>query len=225
MGKAEKNQGIIPLEDLKAKNFEDLPKLTTKQEKYADIFCINPHIGPIEAYRRAYNTSESNAAKNYRRVYDDPDFKRYVSIIKSAITHHLGITEPQIIHILTLKARSDITQVVNWDKHGRTTYTPSKDLSESARLSISQFELHEVPCLDAKGKPQYDSRGLIANRKIKITMKDQMKSLELLGTYLGLWKKGDDMKDATRLEMLNKFMEFVKSDDAIMLKGDENKDG
>ena len=200
---------LLNYQDIKVKNLEDLPKsLTSKMELYADTIVVNPHIDPIEAYQKTFKCTKVSAAKNYRRVYDRPEFRQYIKIMKAAISEHLGISEEQIIAILSARVKSKITDIASWDKYGNVTYIPSADLDEGAALAINKFEVTERPILDGDGKPQYDKGRLLADRRIKVDMRNPDKPVELLGRYLNLWDK-DDSETGRREALLARFMSMV----------------
>lgn len=206
---SEKEHPLLPYSEIKMKNLPDLPAdLTSRMESYADLMVVNPHLDRIEAYMKVYKCSRVSAAKNFRRVYDRPEFKEYVKVMKAAVSEHLGITEEQLIHILSMRVKTKITDVVKWDKNGNVEYIPSDQLDEGAALAINKFELTERPILDSTGQPIYDGSRLLADRKIKVELKNPDKPLELLMRHLNLLDK-EDPQTARREAQLYKFLSMV----------------
>jgi len=206
-------QHLITYDDLKVKNLADLPRaLTSRMELYADTIIINPHISPIEAYQKVYKCAKLSAAKNYKRVYNLPQFQEYIKVMKTALTEHLGISEEQIIAILSARAKSKITDIAQWDKYGTVTYIPSDQIDDTTALCIKKFEVTERPILGSDGNPKYDKGRIVADRRIKVEMRDSDKAIDMLGKYLNLWAQGDP-ETGRREALLARFMSIVHDKD------------
>lgn len=101
---------------------------------------------------------------------------------------HMGRDEilAQAAHV----ARGEVTDYVNWDVEGQTTWRPSKRLSEGERAAVKSFKRKKktIPCGD----------GQIEEISLEVTLHDKMTALKLLGQEAGLFK---DDKEATNVNV------------------------
>lgn len=102
----------------------------------------------VDEYLKCLNIGEAAIAAGYSAAnarnigwitLQRPHVQAYLEQRRVEIAAAVGITPETVVTELARIALADVRDVVNWDAHGRTTVTASKDLSDDAARSISSF--------------------------------------------------------------------------------------
>lgn len=151
-----------------------MSELEPRQERFCREYIIDLN-GTQAAIRAGY--AENSAQEQASRLLSNAMVKARVDELKLKRNDRLDIKADDVLREVLRLAMVDITQA--FDENGNLK--PIKDIPEDVRRALSSIEVDEL--FEGSGK---DREHVGRTRKVRFW--DKVKSLELLGKHLSLFK-------------------------------------
>lgn len=176
-----------------------MSKLNEKQQQFVEryLVCLNA----TQAYKEVYGVSDKVAGTNGPRLLENAGIKAAIEKEQKQISKRNHIDQDWVVQRLIAVADGHIGRVATFKG---TTFT----LKDSAELTEE-----DLRCLSSiKRKERSTAQG--NEFEFQLTLRDNVKALELLGKHIGMWGDkdgGDDRKRnnqsvrARILELADKF--------------------
>lgn len=154
-----------------------MPKLSPKHLKVVNEYMKGRTKS--DALRLA-GFSEHTCKHETRQVFGREDVKNEIDRRSRNMVERAKVTEDWIIERLKRVADSSVGDLIELDGEGQP-YFDWKKLTPDLKKALSDLDIHEYK--EGRGPSARDVK------KIKVAVQPQMKALELLGKYLGMWKE------------------------------------
>lgn len=172
--------------------------MTDAQKRFCDEYLID--LNATRAYKVAYSRCKKDETANVNgsKLLRNTKVKEYISKKQKEIEKRTEVTQQRIINELAKVAFSDIRNA--YDERGNLKMV--QDLDDDIAGAIISMESFE----------EYDGRGenreYIGDTK-KIKLADKIKSLELLGKHIGMFKDKIEISKSSE-DTIKEIDEYIK---------------
>lgn len=146
-------------------------------KEFADRFLASPDLNATRAYMETYPNSNYNSARaSAAELMSRPEVKEYIDEGMKARQKRVQVTQDWVVEELAKIAGFDPRRL--FDDQGGVK--PVSEWDDSTAASISDFQAAEL--FGGEGEDR-QAIGLVK----KISTRDKVKALELLGKHLGMF--------------------------------------
>lgn len=171
---------------------------------------MNPlHVKCIANYLKGMSKEQAMLAVGYspgyaaypKDIFNLPSVKKEIEKRQKMALDRAQVTEDYIVKKLVAIAEANLGDIVTTDDNGKVRLDYSK-LSSDLRYALSGLTIEE----SMKGRG--DKAEPVV--KIKVTVADKLRAIEMLGKYLGMFKEKVEVSgDALLIEQLQRGRERV----------------
>lgn len=124
--------------------------------------------------------SDYTATHDAGSIFGREDVQKEIEFRTQKMVERAQLTEDWIVERLKKIADSSVGDLIDLDEKGQPFFNWKK-MTPDIRKALADLDIHEYK--EGRGPNARDVK------KIRVRMQDQMKALELLGKYLGMWKE------------------------------------
>lgn len=178
------------------------PKLTPRQQKFVRFYMI--HRNATKAAKLAgysENSAQEIGSENLSKPLIREQIEAFEKKEEELLDKEYNLDMAKIRKELTKIGTAKVTDYMNWDETGKVEFNPSRELKNKLGLKGVTFDFKPVRELDVESGEMICTDRI---SKVKFNLDDRVKSLQLLGVNIGMFKESGQDNGDTGKESLEK---------------------